>query len=220
MRGLFYSFLAYFLTPTGLVVLAALDSSMIFFLPLGIDFVVIILAAKRPELFWLYAILATVGSVIGAAVTFWIGRQVGEHGLSKLIKPSRLKRIQTRVGRSAAVSVAALAIIPPPFPFTAFVLTSGAWRVNAWTFFVTLSGVRALRFAAERGLAAYYGRGILVWMRSTTFTLAVGALTAIAIIGTIVSAVAVYRSTRGHKRHVARDSHMTNRRRRITKAKS
>ena len=216
MRGLFYSFLAYFLTPPGLVVLAALDSSMIFFLPLGIDFAVIILAAKRPELFWLYTILATVGSVIGAAVTFWIGRQVGEHGLAKLIKPSRLKRIQTRVGRSAAVSVAALAIIPPPFPFTAFVLTSGAWRVNAWTFFVTLAGVRALRFAAESGLAAYYGRGILVWMRSTTFTVTVGALTAIALIGTIVSAVAVYRSTKSHKPNGGPESRVTNRGRRTT----
>src|SRR5258705_12660253 len=109
MRAVFYSFLGYFLTPLGLVLMGVLDSSMIFFLPLGIDFVVIILAAKRPELFWLYAILATTGSVIGATVTFWIGRQVGEHGLAKLIKPSRLKRIQTRVGRSAAVSVAALA---------------------------------------------------------------------------------------------------------------
>ena len=196
MRGLFYSFLAYFLTPPGLVVLAALDSSMIFFLPLGIDFAVIILAAKRPELFWLYAILATSGSVIGAAVTFWIGRQVGEHGLAKLIKPSRLKKIQTRVGRSAAVSVAALAIIPPPFPFTAFVLTSGAWRVNAWTFFVTLAGVRTARFLTEGALAAYYGRGLLAWMQSPTFKLTVGTMAAIAVIGTIVSAVAVYRSTR------------------------
>jgi membrane protein YqaA with SNARE-associated domain len=220
MRGLFYSFLGYFLTPPGLVVLAALDSSMIFFLPLGIDFAVIILAAKRPELFWLYAILATAGSVIGAAVTFWIGGQVGEHGLAKLIKPSRLERIQARVGRSAAVSVAALAIIPPPFPFTAFVLTSGAWRVNAWVFFVTLAGVRTLRFAAESGLAAYYGRGILVWMRSTTFTVIVAGLTAIAIVGTIASAVAVYRSTKGHKRYAARDSGVTNPGRRSTKAKS
>jgi hypothetical protein len=118
------------------------------------------------------------------------------------------------------VSVAALAIIPPPFPFTAFVLTSGAWRVNAWTFFVTLACVRALRFAAESGLAAYYGRGILVWMRSTTFTVTVGALTAIALIGTIVSAVAVYRSTKGHKRNGARESRVTSPGRRTTKAKS
>jgi membrane protein YqaA with SNARE-associated domain len=210
MRGLFYSFLGYFLTPPGLVVLGALDSSIIFFLPLGIDFAVIILAAKTPKLFWLYAILATGGSVIGAAVTFWIGRKVGEHGLAKLIKPSRLSRVQARVGQGAAVTVAALAIIPPPFPFTAFVLTSGAWRVNAWTFFLTLAGVRALRFAAEAGLAAYYGRGILVWMRSTAFTVTVGAITAIAIIGTIASAVTLYRGTKRHEQRVARNTPVTN----------
>ncbi|MBW8714198.1 MAG: hypothetical protein JF632_08995, partial [Acidobacteria bacterium] len=58
MRGLFYSRLGYFLTPAGLVLLAALDSSMVFFLPLGIDFVLILLAARQPELFWLYAVLA------------------------------------------------------------------------------------------------------------------------------------------------------------------
>ena len=177
MRGLFYSFLGYFLTPPGLVVWRALDSPMVFFLPLGIDFVVIILAAQKPELFWLYAILATVGSVIGAAVTFWIGRQGRRARPREAVKPSRLERIRQRVGAVPRVSVAALAIIPPPFPFTAFVLTSGACRVNAWTFFVTLAGVRALRFAAEGGLAAHYGRGILGWMQSTTFTVTVGVMT-------------------------------------------
>jgi membrane protein YqaA with SNARE-associated domain len=200
MRPLFNSLLGYFLTPAGLVLMGALDSSMIFFLPLGIDFVVIILAARKPELFWLYAVLATIGSVIGAAATFWIGRKVGEHGLTKLVKPSRLKRVQDRVGESAAVTVAALAIIPPPFPFTAFVLTSGAWRVNAWIFFVTLAGVRTLRFAAESALAAHYGRGIIGWMQSPTFTITVGIMTAIAVVGTIVSAVAVYKGARRPRR--------------------
>jgi membrane protein YqaA with SNARE-associated domain len=176
--------------------MGALDSSLVFFLPLGIDFVVIILAARRPELFWLYAVMATIGSVIGAAVTFWIGRKVGEHGLSRLIKPSRLKRIQQRVSERAAVSVAALAIIPPPFPFTAFVLTSGAFRAKAWHFFVTLAGVRMLRFTVEGALAARYGRGILAWTESTTFTVVVGALILLAVAGTVVSAIAVYRSTK------------------------
>ena len=74
--------------------MGVLDSSMVFFLPLGIDFVVILLAARTPELFWLYAILATIGSVIGGAGTFWIGRKVGEHGLSRLVKASRLARVQ------------------------------------------------------------------------------------------------------------------------------
>ena len=65
MRGLFYSFLGYFLTPVGVLAMGVLDSSLVFFLPLGIDFVVILLAARKPELFWLYALLATVGSVAG-----------------------------------------------------------------------------------------------------------------------------------------------------------
>jgi membrane protein YqaA with SNARE-associated domain len=199
MRSLFYSLLGYFLTPWGLVAMAALDSSMVFFLPLGIDFVVIVLTARTPHLFWLYALLATVGSMIGAGVTFWIGRKVGEHGLSRFIKPSRLKRVEQRVSQKAAVSVAALAIIPPPFPFTAFVLTSGAFKANPASFFMTLAGVRLLRFIIEGALAARYGRGILAMMKSPTFTVIVGLMIALAVIGTIVSAVAVYRSTKRQK---------------------
>lgn len=196
MRSLFSSLLAYFLTPFGLVVMGALDSSMMFFLPLGIDFAVILLTARSPEIFWLYALLATIGSVLGAGVTFWLGRKVGEHGLSRLIKPSRLKRVEDRVSHSAAISVAALAIIPPPFPFTAFVLTSGALKANRLRFFTTLAGVRALRFLIESALAARYGRGILSWMASRTFTITVSVLIGLAVTGTLVSAVAVYRATR------------------------
>jgi membrane protein YqaA with SNARE-associated domain len=196
MRSLFYALLGYFLTPAGLVLMGALDSSLIFFLPLGIDFAVIVLAARKPELFWLYAALATAGSVIGAGITFWIGRKVGEHGLVKLMKPSRLERVKNRVSRHAAISVASLAIIPPPFPFTAFVLASGAFGARAWPFLATLGAVRVVRFAAEAGLAAIYGRRILAWMESTVFEVIVGVLIALAIIGTVVSAVAVYRGTR------------------------
>jgi membrane protein YqaA with SNARE-associated domain len=199
MKALFYSLLGYFLTPGGLVLMGALDSSMVFFLPLGIDFVVIILSARHPDLFWLYPPLATSGSLLGAGLTFWIGRKVGEHGLSKLIQPKRLKRIEERVSQKAAVSVAALGIIPPPFPYTAFVLTSGAFRANAWIFFMTLAGVRLVRFGVESALAAHYGRRVLAIMESRTFTVIVGVMIALAVIGTVVSAVAVYRGTRARR---------------------
>lgn len=196
MRGLFYSFLGYFLTPPGLVFLAALDSSIVFFLPLGIDFVLILLAARKPEWFWLYSVLATIGSMLGAAGTFWIGRKVGEHGLSRFVKQSRLERVQERVGTSAAVTIAALAIIPPPFPFTAFVLTSGAGHVNGWIFFTTLGAVRIVRFLVEGALAAHFGKGIIAWMQSTTFTMIVGGMAVVATVGTVVSAIAMYRSSK------------------------
>jgi len=200
MKSLFYSLLGYFLTPAGVLFMGILDASIVFFLPLGIDFVVILMSARNPDLFWLYALLATAGSVTGAAGTFWLGRKVGEAGLKRLVRPSTLKKVEQRVTNSAAVSVPALGLIPPPFPFTAFVLVSGALRVNPWTFLSVLGGVRLVRFAIEAALAKYYGRGILSWMQSPTFTAIVFVLTGLAIIGTIVSAVAVYRSVRHDKR--------------------
>jgi membrane protein YqaA with SNARE-associated domain len=195
MRSLLYSLLGYFLTPAGLVLIGALDSSLIFFLPLGIDFVVVILAARKPELFWLYALLATAGSVLGATVTFWIGRKIGEHGLTRLMSPSRFARVKNRVSHHAGVGVAALAVVPPPFPFTAFVLASGAFGARRWVFFTTLAAARSIRFLTEAGLAALYGRRILGWMESTVFEVIIGVLIALALVGTIASGIAVHRST-------------------------
>jgi membrane protein YqaA with SNARE-associated domain len=199
MRSVFYALLGYFLTPAGVLVMGILDASVVFFLPLGIDFVVIILSARKPDLFWLYALLATAGSVTGAAGTFWFGRKAGEAGLKRFVRPSTLRKVEQRVTNSAAVPVAALGLIPPPFPFTAFVLVSGACRLNPWTFMSVLAVVRALRFAVAAALASHYGRGILAWMESGTFTAAVATLTGLAIVGTIVSAVGVYRSIRPSK---------------------
>ena len=109
-----------------------------------------------------------------------------------------------------ASSVAALAIIPPPFPFTAFVLASGAFGGHPWTFFTTLAGVRAVRFLAEGGLAAIYGRRILTWMQSTVFEVIVGTLIVLAIVGTVISGIAVVRSTRRPKRQGAANLQILN----------
>jgi membrane protein YqaA with SNARE-associated domain len=193
MRSLLSASFGTFLSPGGLILLGALDASVVFFLPLGIDFAVVLTAARRPELFWLHALMATCGSVAGAAVTFAIGRAIGKAGLTKLIHPSRLERVQQRVGASAALTLGALAIIPPPFPYTAFVLTSGALKVNPWSFFGMLGGVRLVRFSVEAALAAHFGRGILAWMRSPVFTAVVYALIVLAIAGTLWSAIALIR---------------------------
>jgi membrane protein YqaA with SNARE-associated domain len=199
MRALFHSLLGYFLTPAGLIAMGALDSSLIFFLPLGIDFAVIILAARRPDQFWLYPLLATTGSLLGAGLTFWIGRELGEHGLGHLVRRSQIERVHQRVKQGAAVPIAALAVIPPPFPFTAFVLTSGALGVDVRSFFLTLAAARLLRFAIESYLARIYGRGILAWMKTDTFVMVVAALALIAIVGTTISVVTALRH-RGRRR--------------------
>ena len=64
----------------GLWLIAAMDSTMIFFLPLGVDAAVVILVTRSRNLFWLYPILATLGSLFGAAITYYVGLRVGEAG--------------------------------------------------------------------------------------------------------------------------------------------
>ncbi|MGH9411418.1 MAG: VTT domain-containing protein [Vicinamibacterales bacterium] len=201
MRSLFFSLLGYFLTPAGLVLLGVLDGSIIFFLPLGIDAVVVLMAARTPHLFWLYAILAASGSLVGAAGTFWIGKEIGEHGLAHFVSPRRLKSVKKQVNRGAAL-VAALAVIPPPFPFTAFVLSSGAFDVNWYVFFPVLFGARLVQYGIEGMLGAIYGRQIVRWMQTPTFVAVVGALIVLAIIGTVVSAIAIMHSTGAQKKLV------------------
>jgi hypothetical protein len=68
--------------------------------------------------------------------------------------------------------------------------------MNPWSFFGALAGARALRFGVEAALASYYGSGILRWMKTPTFQMIVGVFIALAVIGTIVSAVVVYRSSK------------------------
>jgi membrane protein YqaA with SNARE-associated domain len=195
MRAFFFSILGYFLSPIGLVVMAVLDASLVFFMPLGIDFVVVIMTARKPEWSWMFALLATLGSVLGAGVTFWIGRKGGELGLKRFVNPTRLERVKARISGGAVV-VAALAVIPPPFPFTAFVLTSGALGMNPWRFFTVLAAARMIRFAIETALAWRYGSQILRWMKTPSFEAVVGIFIALAVIGTAVSAVALIRSSK------------------------
>jgi len=186
VRAFFLSILGSFLSPFGIVLMGILDASMVFFLPLGIDFVVIVMSARTPDLFWLYALLATLGSVIGAGGTFWIGKKAGEKGLTRFVRPRRLERVKARVGRGT------------------FVLAAGAFGMSAWTFLTALAGVRVFRFAVEAALASYYGSQILRWMKTPMFTAVVGVFIALALVGTVASAIALVRGSRRQGRESRR----------------
>ena len=195
MTSFFQSIFGFFLTWWGAFLMAALDTSMLFFLPFGIDAVVIFLAARNEELFWLYPLLATAGSLTGAAVTFWIGRKAGEVGIERLVPSRRLERLKCKVNEKGAVALAVPALLPPPFPLTPFILTCGALDVSRPRFFVTFGLVRLLRFGVEAVLARIYGRGILAVLQSDTFQMVVFGFVVVALVGTIASAVLLWRST-------------------------
>jgi membrane protein YqaA with SNARE-associated domain len=186
----------FFLTPIGLPLLAALDSSVVFFFPLGLDLALVLMCARRPELAWLYPLLALAGSLAGAAITFWVGRKIGEHGIERFIKARRLDVVKRKIGKGAAVSTGVLALIPPPFPFTAFLLACGAFDVSRARFFPTFAAARLLRYGVTSWLAVLYGGQIVRWMKSDTFEMIVGAFIAVAIVGTAYSVWRVTRSVR------------------------
>ena len=199
MRALFVSIFGNFLSPLGLVALAALDMSMLVFLPFAVDAAVVILTARHPESAILYVALATAGSMVGGAVTYWIGRRAGEHGLERFVPERRLEYVKRRVRHSGAVAFAVPAMMPPPFPLTPFVLACGALAVSRTRFFLTLAIIRAARFGIEAALAVVYGRRILTWMQSGTFQALVTVLTVLAVVVTI----AAYWTLARRSRHAA-----------------
>jgi membrane protein YqaA with SNARE-associated domain len=194
--GFLSSTLGFFLTWWGVIILAFLDSSLLFFVPLGIDAVLVYLAAAHPERFWVYPLLTTAGSTASAAVTYWLGRKLGNVGLERFVPPRRLERFKARVGNAGAIAMALPAALPPPFPLTAFVLTCGALEVDARRFFFVYVGARLLRFGVEAALARRYGQGVLRVLQSATFEWIVGGFVIVAVAGTVVSAAALWRKTR------------------------
>jgi membrane protein YqaA with SNARE-associated domain len=200
MRQLLTALFGSLLSWWGLMFIAALDSSMIFFLPLGIDAAVVIMTSRSRELFWLYPILASAGSVCGAAVTYYIGRQLGEAGLKHFVSKTTLERVGRRVENKGAIALAVLDLIPPPFPFTACILVAGGLNVSSPLFFITLGVTRLFRFGGEAVLAYFYGRQIIRWLRSDIVEYVGITLFAIAIIGSVITAIQLVRKNRARKR--------------------
>ena len=192
-----------FATPVGVVVLAALDSTLFLSMPLGIDAVVVILSARMRDLWWLVPLLATAGSIAGAALTFWMGVKIGEKGLDRWVPERRLDQIRSRLREKGAVALAILDLVPPPFPFTLSVLAAGALEVDTRTFFVTLVVCRIFRYGLEALLAVVYGRRILSWLDSDLFHDVVAFFAVLAIVLTTISIVKIVRSTRPAGRRAA-----------------
>jgi membrane protein YqaA with SNARE-associated domain len=192
-----------FTTPLGVFVLAALDSTVFFSVPFGIDAAVIILAARSQAAAWFVPVLATVGSMAGAAATFWMGVKIGDKGLERFVSERRLQPIRSRIEQRGAIALAVADLIPPPFPFTAVVLAAGALEVSPTLFFVTLFVTRLVRFGLEALLAFKFGKQILSWIDSDLVQNVIFALIVIAAGLTVFGLVRLVRSSRPASRGAA-----------------
>ena len=138
----------------------------------------------------------TVVSLAGSALTYWAGRKAGHAGLPKLVPARHLDRIKACLDRTGGGATAAAAVLPPPFPLTAFLLTCGALDVNRWRFFVVFGVMRLIRFSAAALLARHYGEYLVQLLESESFQQAVVTTVVLASMMALASGAIVWRRTR------------------------
>jgi membrane protein YqaA with SNARE-associated domain len=183
--------LAFHAGALGLLTIGFLDSTFLI-MPFGNDILLIALSAHHHNLVPFYALTATVGSVLGSWLTIWLSSK-GAARVRKHIPLKRSNYVQHQVAKRAGWAVGIASVMPPPFPFTAFVAATAAFNYPRQKLFTIIASARFVRFAIEGALAIYYGRWILTLANSQTLKYILAPVIAIAIIG---SAYSIYSWTK------------------------
>ena len=172
----------------GLLVLGILDSSFLF-APWGNDLLVVAMTARHPDYGHMlyYAGMSTVGSVLGCLLIDVTLRPLGEKGLEKYLSARRLKRVQSKVRDKVGRAVAIGSLIPPPFPFTAFVMAASALQYSRKRLLAIVGVTRMIRFTALGLLAMRFGERILKWSDNRIVQQLLVALIVICTVGSVLS---------------------------------
>jgi len=172
----------------GLFIMGILDSSFLF-LPFGNDLLLILMvASNRDSLIWIaYVLMSAAGSVVGVLLVDLVMRKMGEEGLERFVRPEKIKRLKSKMEKKAGWAVFTATLIPPPFPFTAVVLTASALQTPRKNILLGVFAGRLLRFTGEALLALYFGRRLLRIMESDVIEYFVYGFIAVAVIGSIFS---------------------------------
>lgn len=139
----------------GLFAIALLDSAFIP-LPGGPDAVMMLLSAARPAWMPLYAAAATLGSVAGCIILYYISRRAGSRALEKS-RGKKQARVEDWLKRYDVLAVLVASLLPPPFPFKLFVITAGVMKMQVVRFASAVAAGRAFRFLLEGYVATRYG---------------------------------------------------------------
>jgi membrane protein YqaA with SNARE-associated domain len=169
----------------GLIPLGLIDSSIIP-LPGSMDVLTIILAARSPELWFYYAVMATLGSVLGGVVTYRLARKGGEKSLEKRLSAKSMKRVIKLFERWGFAAIAIPALLPPPMPLVPFLLAAGAMHYSVKKFLAAMALGRIVRYMILAYLSARYGRKML------PFLLQHGHPMLAAVVGLVVTSLLVY----------------------------
>ena len=182
----------------GLFLLGIVDSSLI---PTfgSLDLFTAVLSARHKDLWYYYAAMSTLGSLIGAYSTYHIGRGAGRAGLERRFRPQRLQRVNAAFERWGFGAVFVPAIIPPPFPTTLFFAGAGAFQYPLKKYFAAVLSARVLRYSAIAYIGARYGRQVLRFFRHPQRYVGLSlAITGLILIAAIMASIA-WKSTQDLK---------------------
>ena len=143
----------------GLILLGLIDSSVIP-VPGSLDAMTIVLSAHQRTWWLYYAAMATVGSVVGAYLTYRLARNRGEKALNDRLSKRSAKKVVRVFERWGFGAIALPALLPPPMPMVPFVIAAGALQYSPRKFLAAMTLGRVVRYCILAYLGAVYGRKI------------------------------------------------------------
>jgi membrane protein YqaA with SNARE-associated domain len=127
-----------------------------------------ILAVHHVEPWYLYAAAATLGSVVGAYVTYRIAHGAGAAYLENKFGVQRVAIVLKYFERWGTGILVFSSLIPFPFPTSAFFAAAGVLNYPSRKFLMVVAAARAGRYFALAALASYYGRHFIRMVRHPT----------------------------------------------------
>jgi membrane protein YqaA with SNARE-associated domain len=151
----------------GLLLLGLADNSLIP-LPGSMDVLTIWFAVHHRKLWFYYAGMATAGSIIGGYLTYRLAGKGGKKVLQHRLGPGSTKSFFRRLEHWGFWGIFVPALLPPPFPFVAFLLAAGALQYPRKKFLAALALARSLRYGIMAYLGVLYGRHFLRFFNKYT----------------------------------------------------
>ena len=140
----------------GVGAIALLDSSTI---PVPMDAILAVYVWNDKGHFWLYCLMAAIGSAIGGLLPYWLGRAGGELFLLKRIDRARFDRIRLRFERQEFLAVMIPSMLPPPAPWKMFIFAAGVFEMRVVPFMLAVVAGRMVRWLILSVLVLKLGPG-------------------------------------------------------------
>ena len=149
----------------GLFGVAFLDSSFVS-LPQINDILVVLMVTQNKAWMPYYVAMATLGSIAGCYVIYYLANKGGEAFLKKRLSAGSTERALALYKRHGLLALMVPALLPPPAPFKLFVLMAGVAQVRPVAFVTAIAVARGIRYLALGLLAIRYGDAALDLMRT------------------------------------------------------